>query len=139
MKTFITENAEETFALGERIGRALKGKETIALEGEPGAGKTVLTKGIAKGLGVTDLVTSPTFTILNEYEGRAKLFHYDMYRISDPEELGEVGFSERLGEGVTVVEWSENIRSALPVDAVFVAVDYLGEKRRVTVYADTLL
>ncbi len=139
MKTFITSGDGETFALGERLGKALKGRETVAFYGEPGAGKTVMTKGIAKGLGVSALVTSPTFTILNAYEGRAPLFHYDMYRIADVSELEEVGFFENLGEGVTVVEWSENVERALPADAIRIRIDYEGEKRRITVYEDSLL
>ena len=98
-----------------------------------------MTKGIAKGLGVSELVTSPTFTILNAYEGRVPLFHYDMYRIAEVSELEEVGFFENLGEGVTVVEWSENVESALPADAIRIRIDYEGEGRRITVYEDSLL
>lgn len=136
MMEFWTAEAEETFALGERFGRALRGGETVAFYGEPGAGKTVFAKGIAAGLGVRELVTSPTFTILNVYEGRVRLFHYDMYRISDPSELEEVGFFENLGEGVTLVEWSENVEAALPADSIRIRIEYAEGKRRITIDED---
>ena len=132
MKIITTSGAEETLTLGEALGKKLAGRETIALYGEPGAGKTVLTKGIARGLGIEELVTSPTFTILNVYEGRAVLYHYDMYRIGDISELDEVGFFENLGAGVTVVEWAENVEGALPADVLRIRVGYDGasDKRR---------
>ena len=138
MKQFFTRSREETFRLGERLGKRLKGTETIACYGEPGAGKTVFAKGIAAGMGVTDLVTSPTFTICNEYTGRsARLFHYDMYRISDESELGEVGFWEGLGKGVTLIEWSERIPGAIPPDAIRIEFRYAPEGREV-IADDTL-
>ena len=133
MKQFRTTTEQETLALGERLAGRLRGDETVALYGEPGAGKTIFCKGIARGLGVRELVTSPTFTICNIYEGRVPLYHYDMYRIGDVAELEEVGFFEHLGRGVSLVEWSENIASALPADALRVEIRYLPEGREVIV------
>ncbi len=109
---FETHSAEETRAIGKTLGESLKAGDIVALTGELGAGKTVFAKGIAQGLGVTDEVASPTFTLLKTYEGSETLHHFDLYRIGDENELTHIGFYDTLGEGVCVIEWAE--RAALP-------------------------
>ena len=113
--TFTTHSAAETEALGERLAARLTGGEVIAYTGDLGAGKTAFTRGLARGLGITDRVTSPTFTIVNEYEGgRMPLFHYDMYRLSSSDELYDIGWEDYLARGgVCAVEWSEIVSDAL--------------------------
>ena len=113
--TFTTHSAAETEALGERLAARLTGGEGIAYTGDLGAGKTAFTRGLARGLGITDRVTSPTFTIVNEYEGgRLPLFHFDMYRLSSSDELYDIGWEDYLARGgVCAVEWSEIVSDAL--------------------------
>ncbi len=113
--TFTTHSAAETEALGERLATRLTGGEVIAYTGDLGAGKTAFTRGLARGLGITDRVTSPTFTIVNEYEGgRLPLFHFDMYRLSSSDELYDIGWEDYLARGgVCAVEWSEIVSDAL--------------------------
>lgn len=113
--TFTTHSAAETEALGERLAARLTGGEVIAYTGDLGAGKTAFTRGLARGLGITDRVTSPTFTIVNEYEGgRLPLFHFDMYRLSSSGELYDIGWEDYLARGgVCAVEWSEIVSDAL--------------------------
>ena len=113
---------KETEKLGEAIGRAAVPGMVIALIGDLGTGKTTLTKSIARGLGVTETVTSPTFNIIREYRsGRIPLFHFDVYRIADPEEMYELGYEEYFyGDGVCVVEWADLIEELLPEDAVII-------------------
>lgn len=117
---FITNNEEETERLGARLAVKLEPGAVIAFTGDLGAGKTAFTRGLARGLGVTDRVTSPTFTIVNEYEGgRLPLFHFDMYRLSSAGELFDIGWEDYLDRGgVCAVEWSENIAGALEGDAL---------------------
>jgi tRNA threonylcarbamoyladenosine biosynthesis protein TsaE len=104
-----TKNAEETKKLGSLLAEKLVCGDIVSLYGGLGAGKTVFTKGIAEGLGVKEEIVSPTFTILKEYEGREKLYHFDLYRIEDEEELEHIGFYEYLGrDGICVIEWPEN-------------------------------
>ena len=113
---------KETEKLGEAIGRAAVPGMVIALIGDLGTGKTTLTKSVARGLGVTETVTSPTFNIIREYRsGRIPLFHFDVYRIADPEEMYELGYEEYFyGDGVSVVEWADLIEELLPEDAVII-------------------
>ena len=113
--TFTTHSAAETEALGERLATRLTGGEVIAYTGDLGAGKTAFTRGLARGLGITDRVTSPTFTIVNEYEGgRLPLFHFDMYRLGSSDELYDIGWEDYLARGgVCAVEWSEIVSDAL--------------------------
>ena len=113
--TFTTHSAAETEALGERLAARLTGGEVIAYTGDLGAGKTAFTRGLARGLGITYRVTSPTFTIVNEYEGgRLPLFHFDMYRLSSSDELYDIGWEDYLARGgVCAVEWSEIVSDAL--------------------------
>ncbi len=113
---YVCASERETLELGKKIGQTLSGGEVITLSGELGAGKTVLTKGIAQGLGVTAPVLSPTFTLLNEYKGSALyLWHFDVYRLHSAREAYEAGLLEVLGrkEGVCVLEWAQNISPAL--------------------------
>ena len=117
-----THSADETQALGQRLAKRLLPGDVIAYFGDLGAGKTALTRGIAQGLGVTDLVTSPTYTIVNEYlTGRIPLFHFDMYRLGSSDELFDIGWDDYLARGgVCAVEWSERVSDALPEDTIFV-------------------
>lgn len=119
MREFLTRSPEETEALGEKIAEKLTGGEVIALSGEMGAGKTALTRGIARGLGVAGGVSSPTFALVHEYRGRLPVYHFDMYRIGSWDDLYSTGFFDYLDSGgVLIVEWSENIENALPESAV---------------------
>ena len=114
----ITKSAAETRKLGERLAEQLKAGDVILLDGELGAGKSELARGIARGLDVTETVTSPSFTILNVYEsGRIPLYHFDWYRLESDEELYELGMDEYLGgDGIALVEWPEKCPEALPRD-----------------------
>jgi tRNA threonylcarbamoyladenosine biosynthesis protein TsaE len=114
-----THSLEETLRFGERLGRELQRGDVVALFGELGAGKTALVKGIARGLGITQEVTSPTFTLVHEYTGgRLPLFHVDLYRLDSLEQTLAIGIEEYLnGPGVTAIEWSEKIESLLPAKA----------------------
>ena len=111
-----TRSAQETFALGERIGREAKPGEIYTLTGDLGVGKTVLTQGVASGLGIVGTVNSPTFTILQVYEnGRLPFYHLDVYRIGDEEEMEEIGYEDCFfGGGVCLIEWAERISGILP-------------------------
>ncbi len=111
-----TDSATETFALGETLGRAARPGDVFALEGDLGAGKTVMAQGLARGLGVEEPVNSPTFTILQVYDtGRLPLYHFDVYRIEDVDEMEEIGWEDCVyGDGVTVIEWADRIRDILP-------------------------
>ena len=114
----VTASPEQTEALGRSIASVLKGREMIALFGDLGAGKTAFTRGLCAGLGVKDGVCSPTFAIVNAYDGRVPVYHFDMYRITDIDDLFATGFYDYIGNGVIVIEWSENIESELEQDAV---------------------
>lgn len=134
--TYRTQSAAETEALGEKLARRLRGGEVIAFTGDLGAGKTAFTRGLARGLGITDRVTSPTFTIVNEYEGgRLPLFHFDMYRLSCSDELYDIGWEDYLARGgVCAVEWSEIVEDALGSDAIRVDIkNEGGDSRSITI------
>jgi tRNA threonylcarbamoyladenosine biosynthesis protein TsaE len=130
----ISKSPKETFQIGRFIGEGLKGGDCIALTGELGAGKTCLTQGIANGLGVPDryAVTSPTFTLINEYPGRkTTLIHMDVYRLTGSAELDEMGYEEYLhGGGVMVIEWAEKIMDVIPDKAMYLECSYLDEHTR---------
>ena len=116
-----THSAAETEALGEKLAAHLKSGDVVAYRGGLGMGKTAFTRGLARGLGYEGRVTSPTFTIVNEYMGRLPLFHFDMYRLGDSEELFDIGWEDYLDRGgVCAVEWSENVSDALPQDTIYV-------------------
>ena len=122
---FESHDAEETAALGERIGKEARPGEVYTLIGDLGVGKTVFTQGFAKGLGIQDHVNSPTFTILQIYEeGRLPFYHFDVYRISDPSEMDEIGFEEYVfGQGVSMIEWANLIEEILPEKHVQVTIE----------------
>lgn len=108
-KSYVSNSAEETFDLGRELAISLKIGDIVALYGGLGAGKTVFAKGIASGLGIADEITSPTYTLLKEYRGRLTLYHFDLYRIEEKEELFHIGFFDYLGgDGVCVIEWAGN-------------------------------
>ena len=121
---YVTNSEEETEALGARLAAVLTPGTVVAFTGDLGAGKTAFTRGLARGLGVTDRVTSPTFTIVHGYEGgRLPLFHFDMYRLASSEELFDIGWEDYLQRGgVCAVEWSENVSDALEEDALSVEI-----------------
>ena len=136
---FITKSPEETERLGERLGKTLRGGEVIAYLGDLGAGKTAFTRGLARGLGISMRVTSPTYTIVNEYTGgRLPLFHFDMYRLGSSDELFDIGWEDYLLRGgVCAVEWSENVRDAME-DAITVSIEKTDdETRRITIEGRT--
>ena len=113
---YISKSVNDTIDFAKKLSAGFKGGEVITLNGRLGAGKTYFTKGIAKGLNITDTVVSPTFTLMQVYEGRLKLYHCDMYRIISEEELYETDFFEALNDkkGVVVIEWADNIKNVLP-------------------------
>ena len=129
--TYKTNSSEQTEALGEALGRSLRGGEVIAYLGDLGAGKTAFTRGLARGLGIPMRVTSPTYTVVNEYSGgRLELFHFDMYRLGSSEELFDIGWEDYLLRGgVCAVEWSENVWDAIE-NAITVRIDKLSEEER---------
>ncbi len=122
--TCVTVSAEETRALGHALGAAARPGTLVALAGPLGAGKTVLAKGIASGLGVRSVVNSPTFVLMNEHTGRLRLFHVDAYRLDDPEEALAAGLlDEREADGVTVIEWADRLDGWLPAERLDLALD----------------
>lgn len=139
--TYVTNSPAETEALGQHLAETLQPGDVIAYTGDLGAGKTAFTRGLARGLGITERITSPTFTIVNEYlGGRLPLFHFDMYRLGSSEELYEIGWEDYLARGgVCAVEWSENVTEAME-GAVSVTIDVLGENtRRITILGGDFL
>lgn len=132
MLRIISHSPEETRALGEKLAARLAPGDVVILEGELGAGKSELARGIARGLGVTDTVTSPSFTILNVYEsGRCPLYHFDWYRLESAEELFELGLEEYLGgDGIAVVEWAEKCPEALPEKTIRIRLEATGDEER---------
>jgi len=128
---FITNSPEETEKIGAALGKIIKPGSVIAYRGDLGAGKTAFTRGLARGLGSAELVTSPTYTIVNEYlGGRLPLFHFDMYRLHSSDDLWDIGWEDYLERGgVCAVEWSENVSDALE-DPIFITIEKLGEETR---------
>ena len=137
-KTIYMKNEAETVGFGIELGQNAKPGTVIALTGDLGAGKTTLTKSIAKGLGIEDVITSPTFTIVKEYEtGRLPLYHFDVYRIGDIDEMYELGYEEYFfGQGVCVVEWADLIDEIMPEDTLLINIEY-GEKEGERIYKCT--
>ncbi len=112
---FIVDSINKTIDIGNFIGRHCNSGDILCLNGDLGAGKTHLSKGIAKGLNIKDNITSPTFNIVNEYDGRLKLYHFDVYRVNDPDEIEAIGFDEYIfGEGISIIEWSDYIEDLIP-------------------------
>ena len=136
---FLTHSPEETEALGEALGRRLRGGEIVAYYGDLGAGKTAFTRGLARGLDISSRVTSPTYTIVNEYlGGRLPLFHFDMYRLSSADDLFDIGWEDYLLRGgVCAVEWSENVQEALE-SALTVRIEKRSDEiREITIEGNT--
>ena len=132
---YITNSPEETEAVGAALAGKVSAGTVIAYRGDLGAGKTAFTRGLARGLGCGEIVTSPTYTIVNEYlSGRLPLFHFDMYRLASSDDLWDIGWEDYLERGgVCAVEWSENVADAME-DPIFVTIEKLGdEMRRITV------
>ena len=132
---YITNSPAETEAIGSALGKIIPAGTVIAYRGDLGAGKTAFTRGLARGLGCRELVTSPTYTIVNEYlGGRLPLFHFDMYRLRSSDDLWDIGWEDYLDRnGVCAVEWSENVDDAME-GAVYITIEKLGEEsRRITV------
>lgn len=139
MIEFLTNSPEETEALGERLAKVLRPGTVLAYRGDLGAGKTAFTRGLARGLGYKEAVTSPTYTIVNEYlGGRLPLFHFDMYRLHSDDDLWDIGWEDYLDRnGVCAVEWSENVPEAM-ADALTVNIEKLGDTaRRITIEGGT--
>ena len=139
--TFTTNSPAQTEAVGEKLGKLLQPGAVIAYRGDLGAGKTAFTRGLARGLGCAEQVTSPTYTIVNEYlSGRMPLFHFDMYRLASADDLWDIGWEDYLDRGgVCAVEWSENVVEAME-DAVTVTIEKTGEEsRRITIEGGTAL
>ena len=120
-----TRSPEETFELGKKIGEAAKPGQVYTLNGDLGVGKTVFTQGVAAGLGITEPVSSPTFTIVQVYEeGRLPFYHFDVYRIGDIEEMEEIGYDDYFfGEGICLIEWAELIRDILPEKRIEITIE----------------
>jgi tRNA threonylcarbamoyladenosine biosynthesis protein TsaE len=136
---FISGSPEETIAAGERIGLMLNKGDVVALSAPLGAGKTVFVKGIARALGVEDTITSPSYTIISEYQGKTGLFyHIDAYRLSGCADFIEIGGEEILfGEGICIVEWSERIAELLPVQTINITIRVTGAYKREIVYENS--
>lgn len=134
-KKIVIKNEEETKKFGEKLCEKLTAGSIVALTGDLGTGKTTLTKAIAAGLGVTDVITSPTFNIVKQYDsGRLPLYHFDVYRIGDVDEMHEIGYEEYFfGDGVCVIEWADLIEEIIPDDAVRIEIEY-GEKEGERIY-----
>ncbi len=131
MLTFTTSSAEETITLGEKIGRLLKKGDIIAMQGTLAAGKTTITKGIAKALGITDTITSPTFCLISEYQGSMPLYHMDVYRLDGTEDFINLGTDDMLyGDGVSIIEWSEKIMDELPSNTIVLKITPQDDGKR---------
>ena len=122
---FEINSVEETSKIGSNLGKLLKGGDIVCLTGDLGTGKTHITKGIAKGLEIDDNITSPTFNIVNEYEnGRLKLNHFDVYRVSDPDEIYAIGFDDYIfSDAVSVIEWANYIEEILPKEYIHISIE----------------
>jgi len=134
VEVFTTRSEEETFELARKMAAGFKGTETVLLVGELGAGKTVFAKGIASGAGVadTDRVSSPSFTLVNIYEGRHRVFHIDLYRLEREADILDLGWEDYLGEGIVLVEWAEKL--TFPLKGITVRIETIGDnERRITV------
>lgn len=119
------ENEEQTKDIGYKLGQLVTPKSVICLIGDLGAGKTTMTQSLAKALEVDDYITSPTFTIVNEYEGRIPLYHFDVYRIGSSDEMYDIGFDEYIdGDGVCIIEWANLIEDILPNEYLYIEMNY---------------
>ncbi len=131
MLTFITHSPEETIKLGEKIGSKLVKGDVIAMQGTLAAGKTTITKGIAKALGIDDTITSPTFCLISEYYGKMPLYHMDVYRLEGGEDFVNLGTDDMIyGDGVSIIEWSEKIMEELPKRTIILKITPLDDGSR---------
>ena len=132
MREYRTRSVQETEQLASEFAKELKRGDVIAFTGGMGAGKTAFGRGLAKGLGVSGEVSSPTYAIVNEYRGNPALYHFDMYRVGSPEDLFTTGYYDYLdeGESILAVEWSENITDSLPEQTIYVNITPLSESER---------
>ena len=131
MAEFISRNEKETEALGARLARSIPGGAAIAMYGDLGAGKTAFVRGMAQGLELDCRVSSPTFTIVNEYLGARELIHFDMYRLSSADELFDIGWEDYIARGaICAVEWSENVEDAFYGDEIIVSIHKLSDNER---------
>ena len=135
MLELFSNSAEDTINIGKIIGSSLTKGTVIAFKGTLAAGKTTLTKGIAESLEIDEVITSPTFTLVSEYEGKLPLYHFDVYRLDTVEDFFNIGSEEMMyGDGVCAIEWSEKIESALPKDAIIIEIEILTpETRKITI------
>ncbi len=127
MTEYISRSLEDTERIAKEIASTLKGNEVVAYLGGLGAGKTTFTRGLVSCFGVESGVHSPTFAIVNEYQGTVPVYHFDMYRVADEDDLYSTGFYDYLGKGLVVIEWSENVLDFLPEDTIFIELSY-GEE-----------
>jgi len=131
--SILSGNPEETFSIGKIIGERLTKGDVLALMGELGSGKTCFTHGVARGIGVPEkyLITSPSFTLINEYRGKINLYHFDLYRLQGLQDMEDLGYEEYLfGEGVSVIEWADKMEDALSEEALRISFKYLDESSR---------
>ena len=136
-----TESPDETQALGEKLGNRLKPGDVIALIGDLGTGKTCLTQGIARGVGIApnEVVSSPSYIIINEYNGKIPIYHIDLYRLETAAEISELGLSEYIeSEGICIIEWAERIEDGLPDDCITIYITWEDEKTRTIKIQHTL-
>lgn len=134
MEKIYLKNEEKTSETGYRLGQLLNKGDVVCLIGDLGAGKTTITKSIAKALEVDDYITSPTFTIVNEYDGKYPLYHFDVYRISSSEDMYEIGFEEYLyGDGICIIEWANLIEDILPDEYINIELNYKDEGREMII------
>ena len=134
MDTYKTKSEEGTFEVGKEFGKMLKKGDIICINGDLGVGKTVFVRGVARTLGVKGYLTSPTFTIVNEYEtSTIPLYHLDLYRIDDPEEFYEFGIEEYLDDGIVIIEWANKVESVLPENPIYIEIKKTkrGENERI--------
>lgn len=136
-------SAEDTFAVGKAIGNNATTGNIYCLKGDLGVGKTVFTKGMAEGLGIIEHITSPTFTIVNVYEGKMPFYHFDVYRITDVDEMYEIGYEEMFfGDGVCLIEWAQLIKDIIPKQAIWISIEKDLSKgfdyRKITIEGEVL-
>jgi len=131
---YITNSEKETLDIAYKLASSIKGNRVICLNGELGAGKTAFVKGFCSFFGITE-ISSPTFTLVNEYEGNRSVFHFDVYRLADEDEFYAIGGEEYFEKGICIIEWSDVIKEAMPEDAIDVRIEKLGENTRKIVIA----
>lgn len=138
MWKFKSNSVNDTFFLGELLGKVVSPGTVILLKGDLGAGKTHFTKGVAKGLVIDNNITSPTFTLINQYQGRLPLYHMDFYRLEAPEEADDLGVDEYLySQGVTIIEWPQRIGHYLPEEYLEIIIESVGETNREFIFNAT--